>query len=189
MNFEAFHHYQEKYRVFLEEEEERRLAALENERRLPYVREALQADFPSIISLFTHLWPQYSLDESKVHQILVEEFLPMSSKRWFVAERGQKIVGAISLRIQNHLWCAGALLHVDELIVDPSVQRQGVGRLLMHTAERYAREKSCKKIELESGMQRTSAHEFYRALGYEDVAKYFSKDMNNSDMNNSVAGS
>ena len=43
-------------------------------------------------------------------------------------------------------------------------QRCGFGKVLLNEAEQWARNNGIKILRLDSGMKRTSAHEFYRAM-------------------------
>ncbi len=51
--------------------------------------------------------------------------------------------------------------------VDGQVSRQGVGAGSMEAAERWAGDAGCHAVWIRSGEQRTAAHEFHRACGYE----------------------
>jgi GNAT superfamily N-acetyltransferase len=55
------------------------------------------------------------------------------------------------------------------LVVDRGRRQQGIGRLLMAEAERWAREQGCSIVRLWSSKGRADAHAFYRRLGYADV--------------------
>lgn len=53
------------------------------------------------------------------------------------------------------------------LVVDERFRKCGVGRGLMHEAETWARERRLMLLTLRSNTQRTGAHAFYRAIGYD----------------------
>ena len=56
---------------------------------------------------------------------------------------------------------------VEDVAVDPSAQRQGVGRAMMEHALNLCRQAGCYKMALSSNMERAKAHEFYESLGFE----------------------
>lgn len=101
--------------------------------------------------------------------------------RILVAERGGFILGIITLHFMPLPHLPGNLCRVVALAVKSDSQRQGVGAKLMVTAEEIAREKGCSKMELTSGEQRSDAHTFYRAIGFEEKSKRFTKDLTSEE--------
>ena len=63
------------------------------------------------------------------------------------------------------------------LVVDRSRQGQGIGRLLLRSAEAWAREQGCDQVVVRSNTIRKGAHAFYQSLGYETIKtqRIFSK--------------
>lgn len=55
-----------------------------------------------------------------------------------------------------------------DLGVSRDNRRQGVGRALITCAENWAKEQGINIVRLNSGSSRKEAHEFYRAMGYDD---------------------
>ena len=47
-------------------------------------------------------------------------------------------------------------------------RRQGIGRALIACAEKWAKEQGINIVRLNSGGSRREAHEFYRAMGYDN---------------------
>ena len=66
-------------------------------------------------------------------------------------------------------------LYVDDLVVDQDRRSQGIGALLLDHLEQVARDAGARCVELDSGHQRTDAHRFYRARGYQDTGLKFHK--------------
>ncbi len=96
--------------------------------------------------------------------------------RLFYACVGERIVGAIGLRILDDL-CWGHNLYVDDLVVDESLRRRAIGTALMRFAENLAHSHECQYVRLASGMSRTQAHEFYERLGYCKTSFMFALQM------------
>ncbi|MDT0322139.1 GNAT family N-acetyltransferase [Streptomyces millisiae] len=83
----------------------------------------------------------------------------------FVAVRGGTVVGVVSVSEQRHF--TGAVDgYVGELAVAAHASRQGVGRLLMAAAERWARDRGLRHLTLQTGAANATALRFYEALGY-----------------------
>lgn len=166
MNFEAFLHFQEKHRQFLEDEEARKVA---------HIRLATHADLPDILLLLPHLWPDAPLSEDRIRTLLQADFQADSKKQWAVARNQEGILGAISMRVLEPLWNNTPILHIEELIVLSESQRQGIGSKFIRFAENFAKEKCCSQLELDCGLLRRDAHLFYLKHGFQEVSKYFSK--------------
>jgi GNAT superfamily N-acetyltransferase len=55
------------------------------------------------------------------------------------------------------------------LVVTPSQQRLGVGKLLMIAVEGWARRKGVSSVRVRSRSNRKAAHAFYRRIGYQQL--------------------
>jgi ribosomal protein S18 acetylase RimI-like enzyme len=75
-------------------------------------------------------------------------------------------------------WCsvsASPTWVLYDLYVDASVRQRGVGRALMHAAEKMARKSRASRIDLETAIDNYTAQALYESLGYErerDFYKY-----------------
>jgi ribosomal-protein-alanine N-acetyltransferase len=105
----------------------------------------------------------------------LQHFLTHPSCSCWVAEQpnnrlaGFVIVERASLR--GH--AAG---HIVTLDVDPVARRQGLGTLLMQTAEEQMKHEGAAWMTLEVAENNTAARRFYRNLGFETrgkIAKYY----------------
>ena len=61
------------------------------------------------------------------------------------------------------------ILLVENVAVLPEYQGKGIGRAMFQEIERWGREMDCHYEILVSGNQRTGAHQFYKALEFEEV--------------------
>lgn len=59
-----------------------------------------------------------------------------------------------------------SLVNLMALVVTESHQRQGYGRQLLFTLEKWAKEQGYAGIRVNSGISRQSAHTFYANMGY-----------------------
>lgn len=83
-------------------------------------------------------------------------------------------IGAIGFRVTLDL-CWGKHLYVDDLIVDHSQRRRGVGKHLMEFAEAQARQRGCDCVRLACGLSRVDSQKFYEAIGYRRSSYQFVK--------------
>ena len=90
----------------------------------------------------------------------IEQARQNDDSRVFVARRGQGIVGGAILEF------LGGAAHLSLLVVDPQVQRTGLGRRLMAECEHAARVAGCHRMELEVREGNRPALAFYQACGY-----------------------
>jgi GNAT superfamily N-acetyltransferase len=85
----------------------------------------------------------------------------------FVAEEDGEIIGFATASTRRHF--AGDIdAYVGELAVARHVERRGVGRRLMVTAEEWARRQGLVCVSLDTGAANARARAFYAALGYEE---------------------
>jgi N-acetylglutamate synthase-like GNAT family acetyltransferase len=99
-----------------------------------------------------------------------------------VAELEGVVIGCVALAISERFHRVGRTMRIMGLIVDAEHRRQGAGKLLMESAEKFAQENNCDVIELTSGMHRDAlgSHDFYKRLGYtelNDIKKYMAKKL------------
>ena len=133
------------------------------------IREALETDLPSILSLYG----QPDFDNGVIADLSdAEDFLAMIGRypdyRIYVAEIASGVIGVYSLLIMDklaHKRTPSAIL--EDIVVATSRQRQGVGKALVAHAMNMARSKGCYKLVLSSNARRTDAHRFYDQLGFQ----------------------
>lgn len=61
------------------------------------------------------------------------------------------------------------ILLVENVAVLPEYQHKGVGKAMFEEIEAWGRQNNCHYEILVSGLQRTGAHKFYKALGFDEV--------------------
>ena len=84
----------------------------------------------------------------------------------FVAENDNKVIAFIGLHIGLAFEFSGKVMRIIALAVKRDYQRQGIGKKLLQTAENYGAENQNAIISVNSGLQRTSAHQFYEKQGF-----------------------
>lgn len=132
-------------------------------------REALKTDLPEVLRLYA----QPALDDGKVVSLFEAERLFERIARYpdykiYVAVGEGHVVGTFALLIMDNLAHMGAPSAViEDVAVDPSWQRRGVGKMMMRYALQICGEKGCYKAALSSNLKREQAHAFYESLGFE----------------------
>ena len=81
-------------------------------------------------------------------------------------------VGVAGFRTFEMLYC-GAILSIDDLVVDAGTRSRGCGTMLLDWLKAEALRQGCGQIHLDSGLQRTDAHRFYEREGFEKTATHF----------------
>lgn len=94
-----------------------------------------------------------------------------------VADVDGSVVGVGHLHIGWMLHDPACFGRITALGVAGARRRRGIGRALMGSLETAARRAGCVKMEITSGLQRHDAHAFYRAMGYQEKSKRFTKSL------------
>jgi ribosomal protein S18 acetylase RimI-like enzyme len=133
------------------------------------IREAGEADLPAILQLYA----QPEMDDGDVLPLdtaraIFRQFSAYPHYVLYVAEQGGRIAGSYALLVMDNLGHLGApSAIVEDVVVAPSAQSQGIGQAMMRHALAEARLSGCYKLMLSSNAKRNRAHAFYEALGFE----------------------
>ena len=143
------------------------------------VRKAGAADIAAVLALYA----QPDLDDGNVLTVeqgvaLFERFGRYPDYTLYVAEKDKQIVGTFALLVMDNLGHLGSpSAIVEDVVVAPDRQSQGIGAAMMQFALERAREKRCYKLMLSSNAKRARAHAFYESLGYERHGYSFRVDL------------
>ena len=135
------------------------------------IRPAVENDMAAVLALYA----QPDMDNGRVldlaqAQALWAQFARYPSYRLFVAVSSdhRQVVGSYALLVMHKLAHQGTpSAVVEDVVVRPDQQRQGIGRQLMAHAMREAQAAGCYKLALSSNHRRADAHAFYNALGFQ----------------------
>lgn len=78
--------------------------------------------------------------------------------------------GIVQLRYRWAVWRAGTDCLLEDLFVRPEARRVGLGRALLDAAVGRARERDCRRIELDTAETNEAALALYRGAGFSDDA-------------------
>ena len=140
------------------------------------IRDVTVDDFSDIFLLLHQLWPGKELHKDS----LLKVFLPAlksSNDHYLCAEIDSRIIGFCSLVTKGSLWQEGLIAYVNELVVAHEFKGKGIGTGLMKAVINIAKEKGCKRIELDSAFTREGSHDFYNRMGFKNRAYLFSKEL------------
>jgi GNAT superfamily N-acetyltransferase len=87
---------------------------------------------------------------------------------------GGRVVAVAGYRISTNLFC-GKHLYVDDLVTADAERSKGHGKALLAWLRALAVENGCDVLDLDSGVQRKRAHQFYLREGMELAAYHFSE--------------
>ena len=152
---------------------------METELKNLIIRQAVKEDLPALCKIF-----QNDLGYAEcTMEILAAQFsnLNLSREAVFVAQIDSAeddkaddktvdtsvVCGVIHVEKYNVLYFP-PMANLLGLAVASDYRRKGIGRVLLQRAEQWAKENGITQMRLNSGANRTQAHDFYRSQGYID---------------------
>ena len=139
------------------------------------IRKATQEDIPTLLELYRIFDndndPVMGLAAAKKIFARIETY---PNYYIYLAERDGETIGTFALLIMDNLAHHGAAAGVVEnVVVLPQHQSQGIGKEMMEYAMQLCAEAGCYKLVLSSNIIRERAHKFYEALGFEKYGYSF----------------
>ena len=131
-------------------------------------------DFDDILPLLEQLWPANPINVKAARDIFTKG-LASDNRAYLCACQDGRIIGTCTLVVRDCLWLQGDVGYLCDLVVDQEHRGSGVGTALVERAVEIARERGCRRVELDSGFHRTAAHQFYERRGFEKHGFLFSK--------------
>lgn len=122
---------------------------------------------------------KYDYSFTKTQEKIIK-ILNLSEDKLWVACTKEQVIGYIHMTNYECTYM-DSLKDIMALAVDPAYQKMGAGKLLIKTAEKWAKKNNSLGIRLVSGSNRIEAHKFYLCCGYElrkeqkNFIKYFNK--------------
>jgi ribosomal-protein-alanine acetyltransferase len=127
------------------------------------VRPAVETDLDAIYALECASFATDRLSRRGLRRFVKARHHPL-----MVARSSGRVVGYIVISLPARSNAA----RVYSIAVDPSHGRRGVGRELLHAAERYARAHGRTRLRLEARYDNASAIALYEKLGYHNFGRY-----------------
>lgn len=133
-----------------------------------HIRAATEDDLPAVLRLYA----QPDLDRGQVLPLpeareIFARFARYPDYTLYVALLDERVVGSFALLVMDNLGHLGTPSSiVEDVVVDPACQGQGLGKQMMEFAREISRTKGCYKMALSSNRRRERAHAFYDSLGF-----------------------
>lgn len=126
------------------------------------IREIKFSDSTAVRALTAQLG--YPLSEKEIERN-ISVVIESKSHTAFVAEHNEKVIGWIgvsqAIMIEFNPFC-----EINGLVIEENYRGQGVGKLLIEQAKRWARERGNATLRVRCNVKRKHAHEFYQRLGF-----------------------
>ncbi|MGS1031561.1 GNAT family N-acetyltransferase [Burkholderia glumae] len=97
--------------------------------------------------------------------------------RLLAALQGPRVLGLSGYRHQTNL-LYGRFVYVDDLVVDPALQRHQIGARLLDATRTIARESGCAHFVLDTGLHMPLAQRFYFRNGMLAKGMHFVEPLN-----------
>jgi GNAT superfamily N-acetyltransferase len=126
------------------------------------IRTARNSDADAVANLTAQLG--YDVATPGLRERLAH-ILERTDQRLLIAEDDSRPVGWLHAAVAEFVE-ADPFVVIAGLVVDRNCRGRGIGRMLVHHAEQWARERQFSIVRLWSSAGRVSAHRFYERLGY-----------------------
>ena len=136
-------------------------------------QELTAGDSDAIVPLANKMRPD--IDAETMRDYLAEMFKFPTYHCFGLWQNGKLVAtsnGWITVRFYS-----GKQLEVDNVIVDPDLRSQGVGKYFFTHIQDWALQNDCKTIELNTFVQNSKSHKFYFNEGYKILGFHFQKQL------------
>ncbi len=138
------------------------------------IREAKAQDFRRLTALYGQLNPDDPTPERGEDRAVFDEIRRSSNLLLFVLEDDNGNVQATCYLnlIPNISRGASPYGIIENVVTEEALRGQGFGKAIIRHALRFAWDKRCYKVMLQTGSKRHSTHNFYKACGFRDDEKF-----------------
>ena len=123
-------------------------------------------DVVRLIAAFRDWWGKQYPSEEEIRSTVGLLLADPSTELFVARDDNGGAVGVCQSRYRLSVWTGADDCWLEDLFVDDDARGAGYGRLLVEAAIASARERGCKRIELDVNEQNTDAIRFYEALGF-----------------------
>jgi aminoglycoside 6'-N-acetyltransferase I len=138
------------------------------------VRPVDRRDAAAWLRLRQALWPESSKDE---HGEEIEQFFSGRSREPLAVliaddQTGQQVgIAELSIRPCAEGCRTNRVAYLEGWFVTPEARRQGVGRVLVESAEKWARAQGCKELASDTQEDNVASIAAHRAIGFTDAGR------------------
>lgn len=144
------------------------------------VRTACASDLPALVVLLEEIMAHHAFSPPPPDALtsILNRILNSPDHVFLVAASPEEVVGACSLIFTLSTWSAALVCEVQDVVVAARCRAAGVGRALLASAEREARDRGCARLFLSAESENLGGHAFYRSLGLRERAVlHFERDL------------
>ncbi|QSA96176.1 GNAT family N-acetyltransferase [Methylococcus sp. EFPC2] len=135
----------------------------------PAFRLAVESDIPALMALLKTLFAieaDFQADAVKQRRGL-ELLLQTPGGKIWVAEADRRVIGMCTLQVLISTAEGGPVGLIEDVVVAEDWRGRGVGKGLLHTAERWALENGLSRLQLLADRNNAPALSFYRRLSWQ----------------------
>jgi GNAT superfamily N-acetyltransferase len=127
-----------------------------------------RAAVTALIAGFRDWWGKDQPGEAEIGAV-VERLIGDPATDFLLAapDGDPEAAGVCQLRYRLSVWTGADDCWLEDLYVTDAARRAGLGRALVEAAFERARERGCRRIELDVNEQNSDALAFYEGLGFE----------------------
>ncbi len=115
-----------------------------------------------------HSWPTEDSFVSSVQRLIARP----DAEFWLASLGADSAPGGIcQLRFRHSVWTAAEDCWLEDLYVRPDARRRGLARALVERALERARERGCRRVELDTSEDNHGAIRLYDSLGFSATSK------------------
>ena len=138
------------------------------------IRRATRDDLSALAPLFDGYRRFYErASDIPLAEAFLDERLRLADSAIFVAEEDDRLLGFVQLYPIFSSLNPGRAWLLNDLFVDPSVRRGGIGRALLEHAARFGRETGARWLSLSTQRSNGDAQRLYQALGWVRDEEFF----------------
>lgn len=154
-----------------------------------FIRKATDLDIPELVLLFEKVKEKLCADGyfhwTESYPGLEHIKSDIEEKILYVLVEKEQLLGAVSLNEKqeeayqtlNWAYNEAPILVVHRLVVLPSKQGQGLGKILMNFIENFAKENGNPSIRLDTFSENNAVVNFYKKLDYQYVGDVFFRNI------------
>jgi len=102
----------------------------------------------------------------------------LDAEFWLASsERGQQAAAVCQLRFRLSVWTAAEDCWLEDLFVRGAARRRGLARALVQRSLERARERGCRRVELDTSEDNNDALRLYESLGFSANSKGHSRSL------------
>ena len=137
------------------------------------IRTAKREELPEIVTLYNLMWVgSESPIDVKVGGNIFDRMQGKPRQGRYVVELNGRVVASFMTLIKGDVETECVL---ENVVVHPKYQRQGIGKKMMNFVTEKCREAGCRRLIISSSEKRESSSGFYESLGFKRMGYSFVK--------------